>query len=104
MRRRGGTALAALASAAALAAPGVAQGAQAREILIRGATVVSMDAKHHVIPRGRVLLGGNRIEAVWAPGKQPKRIADGRLRRAVHISAGRRAYLFPGLINLHDHP
>jgi 5-methylthioadenosine/S-adenosylhomocysteine deaminase len=96
--------VAALASAAALAAPGAAQGATADEILIRGPTVVTMDAKHDVIRHGRVLVSGNRIEAVWAPGKQPKRIGDGRLRRVVHVSAGPNAYLFPGLINLHDHP
>src|SRR6266508_3213922 len=104
MRRRGGTAMAALACAVGLAVPGVASGATAREILIRGATIVTMDAKHTVIKRGRVLISGNRIEAVWAPGEQPKRIGDGRLRRAVHVNAGRNAYLFPGLINLHDHP
>jgi cytosine/adenosine deaminase-related metal-dependent hydrolase len=63
-----------------------------------------MDTKHTVIEHGRVLVSGNLIEAVWAPGNQPKRIGDGRLRRAVHVSAGPNAYLFPGLINLHDHP
>jgi cytosine/adenosine deaminase-related metal-dependent hydrolase len=104
MRRRGGTAAAALACAAALSAPAAADGATNREILIRGATVVTMDAKHTVIKHGRVLISGDQIEAVWAPGKQPRRIDDGRLRRAVHVSAGRNAYLFPGLINLHDHP
>jgi 5-methylthioadenosine/S-adenosylhomocysteine deaminase len=104
MRRRGGTAIAALACAVALSVPAAASGAAAREILIRGATVVTMDAKHAVIKRGRVLISGNQIEAVWAPGKQPKRIGDRRLRRSAHVSAGRNAYLYPGLINLHDHP
>jgi 5-methylthioadenosine/S-adenosylhomocysteine deaminase len=104
MRRRGGSAAAVLAIAAVLAGPAAAHGATDREILIRGATVVTMDAKHTVIEHGRVLIGGNQIEAVWVPGKQPKRIGDSRLRRAVHVSAGPNAYLFPGLINLHDHP
>lgn len=101
MEGRGGRLGAALAIACCLALPG---SAGAKETLIRGATVVTMDRKHHVIPRGRVLLSGDRIAAVWAPGKQPKRVSDARVRRAIKVDTGRHALLFPGLINLHDHP
>jgi hypothetical protein len=55
MRGRGGTA-AALACAAALSAPAAADGETNREILIRGATVVTMDANHIVIKHGRALM------------------------------------------------
>jgi 5-methylthioadenosine/S-adenosylhomocysteine deaminase len=88
---------------ACLAVPTAAPAAD-REILIRGATVVTMDRKHHVIPNGRVLVSGDRIAAVWAPGKPPKRVGARRVRKAVKVEVGSRAYLFPGLINLHDHP
>jgi hypothetical protein len=37
--------------------------AAAQDVLIRGPTVVTMDARHTVIPDGRVLIRGNRIEA-----------------------------------------
>jgi hypothetical protein len=51
-----------------------------------------------------VLVSGDRIAAVWAPGKPPKRVGPRRVRKAVKVDVGPRAYLFPGLINLHDHP
>jgi 5-methylthioadenosine/S-adenosylhomocysteine deaminase len=101
MEGRGGRLGAALAIICCMALPG---SAGAKETLIRGATVVTMDAKRHVIPRGRVLVSGDRIAAVWAPGRQPKSVGDLRLRRAVKIDVGRHGLLFPGLINLHDHP
>jgi 5-methylthioadenosine/S-adenosylhomocysteine deaminase len=101
MEGRGRTAL--LALSLCLALPSSAAAAE-REILIRGATVVTMDRKHHVIKRGRVLIDGNRIAAIWAPGKRPKGVSVARLRRATTVESGRHELLFPGLINLHDHP
>jgi cytosine/adenosine deaminase-related metal-dependent hydrolase len=76
----------------------------ADDILIRGATVVTMDADHTVIPRGRVLVSGSQIEAVWRRGRRPAQIDGQRLARATTVQPGRDTYLFPGLVNLHDHP
>ena len=76
----------------------------ADEILIRDPTVVTMNADHRVIPRGRVLISGNEIEAVWRLNHRPPGIDGKRLRRATVIDPGPLTYLFPGLINLHDHP
>jgi cytosine/adenosine deaminase-related metal-dependent hydrolase len=78
--------------------------ARADDILIRGATVVTMDADHTVIPRGRLLVAGSGIEAVWRRGHRPKRIDGRRLDRADVIEPGADTYVFPGMINLHDHP
>ena len=60
-----------------------------------------MDAKHHVIPHGRVLIEGKRIAAVWQGRDRPDGV---RLRGATRIKRGPRSLLYPGLINLHDHP
>src|SRR5215213_702917 len=76
----------------------------ADDILIRGATVVTMDADHTVIPRGRVLVSGPEIGAVWRPGHRPARIDGHRLGRAEVVQPGRDVYVFPGLVSLHDHP
>ena len=74
------------------------------EILFRGATVVTMDDDHTVIPRGRLLVSGGEIEAVWRRGHRPKRVDGRRLERAKVVEPGSDTYLFPGLVNLHDHP
>jgi 5-methylthioadenosine/S-adenosylhomocysteine deaminase len=60
-----------------------------------------MDAKHHVIPHGRVLIEGNRIAAVWQGRRRPDEV---RLRGVTRIKRGPRSLLYPGLIDLHDHP
>ena len=70
-------------------------------LLIKGATVVTMDRRRNVIPDGRVLVEGNTIAAVWRPGHRP---AGVRTAGAKVITVGPRSLLFPGLINLHDHP
>src|SRR5215208_2470842 len=98
--RLGSLSLALLCSGLVLAAAARAADAQ-RRLLIKGATVVTMDAKHHVIPRGRVLIEGNRIAAVWQGRRRPPGV---RLQGARRIKRGSRSLLFPGLINLHDHP
>jgi cytosine/adenosine deaminase-related metal-dependent hydrolase len=69
--------------------------------LIEGATVVTMDARHDVIPSGSVLVRDGKIVAVWSGVRPPKGVAVG---DASVVKAGPLDLLFPGLINLHDHP
>lgn len=89
------------AAVAALAPAPAGAGARPAEVLIRGATVVTMDDGHNVIRDGRVLVRHGRIAAVWH-GEQPPRGID--LGDPDVIEAGDRDLLFPGLINLHSHP
>ena len=49
----------------------------ARGILIEGATVVTMDDEHTVIPHGRVLVRNERIVAVWQGPLPPEGIEVG---------------------------
>ena len=72
----------------------------ARGILIAGATVVTMDDAHDVIPHGNVLVRDGRIVAVWPGPKPPDGVSVG---DASVVDAGPQDLLFPGLINLHDH-
>jgi 5-methylthioadenosine/S-adenosylhomocysteine deaminase len=100
-------------AAAALAAVVLAVGASAsvvetqparwdpdRGLLIEGATVVTMDDRHSVVPHGSVLVRNGRIVAVWA-GAVPEGVNAG---DASVIALGRDDLVFPGLINLHSHP
>jgi 5-methylthioadenosine/S-adenosylhomocysteine deaminase len=73
----------------------------ARGLLIEGATVVTMDDQHTVIPHGRVLVRDGRIIAVWAGPQAPAGVEVG---DASVVEAGPQDLLFPGLINVHDHP
>jgi cytosine/adenosine deaminase-related metal-dependent hydrolase len=73
----------------------------ARGILIEGATVVTMDDEHTVVPHGRVLVRNERIVAVWRGPTPPDGVWVG---DASVIRAGPQDLLFPGLINLHNHP
>ena len=73
----------------------------ARGLLIEGATVVTMDDRHTVIPHGRVLVRNGRIVAVWRGPTAPAGVAVG---EATVIEAGPQDLVFPGLINLHSHP
>jgi hypothetical protein len=70
-----------VAAAAATSSSGVAAGPAAwdpsRGLLIEGATVVTMDDQHSVVPFGRVLVRDGRIVGVWS----------GRGRRAASRSA-----------------
>ena len=76
-----------------------------REVLIRGPTMVTMDGDHSVIREGRLLIRDNEIAAVWGPGSRPKSVGRARVRRAIAIEPGStHTYVFPGMINLHDHP
>lgn len=69
-------------------------------ILIRGATVVTMDGEHSVIPDGSVLVRRGQIVAVWQDQVPPEGVALG---NPSVIEAGPQDLLFPGLINLHNH-
>lgn len=73
----------------------------ARGLVIEGATVVTMDDDHTVIPHGRVLVRDGRIVAVWRGPKPPDGVVVG---DASVIEAGPDDLVFPGLINLHSHP
>lgn len=81
--------------------PPVAAWDPARGILIRGATVVTMDTGHSVIHDGQVLVRSGQIAAVWQ-GRQPPAGLD--VGNPSIIEADPGDLLFPGLINLHDHP
>jgi cytosine/adenosine deaminase-related metal-dependent hydrolase len=59
-----------------------------------------MDSQFRVVREGSVLVRGRRIVAVWAGRRAPRGVRVG---RAVLV-APRGALIFPGLINLHDHP
>ena len=63
--------------------------------------VVTMDDDFTVIPQGRVLVRNGRIAAVWSGPVPPRNVFVG---DATVVNAGRGALIFPGLINLHDHP
>ena len=50
---------------------------------------------------GHVLVRDGRIAAIWKGGKPPVGID---LTGVVRVPLGPQAYIYPGLINLHDHP
>jgi cytosine/adenosine deaminase-related metal-dependent hydrolase len=89
----------ALVPTAGSAAP--APWSASRGVLIEGATVVTMDARHDVVPFGSVLVRDGRIVAVWSGPRPPQGVTVG---NASVVRAGPLDLLFPGLINLHDHP
>jgi 5-methylthioadenosine/S-adenosylhomocysteine deaminase len=70
-----------------------------RGVLLKG-TVVTMDRHDRVLRHGNVLVRGDRVVAVWRDRHRPRNL---RLGKAV-VVAPRAALIFPGLINLHDHP
>jgi len=69
-------------------------------VLLEG-TIVTLNAARDVIPEGRVLVRDGRIAAIWR-GANPPAGVD--LAAVVHAPLGPHAYIYPGLINLHDHP
>jgi hypothetical protein len=73
----------------------------ARGLLIEGATVVTMDDNHTVIPDGSVLVRAGRIVAVWGGPRPPAGVEIG---DASIVREGPLDLLYPGLINLHSHP
>jgi cytosine/adenosine deaminase-related metal-dependent hydrolase len=82
--------------------PGVtaAQTPFAPDVLLEG-TVVTMNAAREVIEDGHVLVRDGRILAIWNGSKPP---AGVNLDGAVRPNLGKDALIYPGLINLHDHP
>jgi cytosine/adenosine deaminase-related metal-dependent hydrolase len=70
-----------------------------RGILLKG-VVVTMNDHFRVIRQGNVLVRGQRIIGVWSGRRAPRGVRVG---RAV-VVAPPGALIFPGLINLHDHP
>jgi len=64
-------------------------------------TVVTMDDAHRVLVNGRVLVRDGLIAAVWSGSRAPRGVS---LRGVRVVSAGRGGLIFPGLIDIHDHP
>jgi 5-methylthioadenosine/S-adenosylhomocysteine deaminase len=71
-----------------------------RGLVLRG-TVVTMDDEHRVLENASVLVRNDQILAIWPGRKAPKGTPVG---DAVTIELGPSALIFPGLINLHNHP
>jgi hypothetical protein len=69
-------------------------------LVLRG-TVVTVDNRHSVIEDGSVLVRGDRIVAVWQGERPP---TGTRVDGAVVIELDGPALIFPGMINLHNHP
>ncbi len=74
--------------------------ATAPDLWLKGA-IVTMDADRSVIPVGNLLVRDGRIAAIWAGRGVPKEVDT---RGAVVIDPGPGTFIYPGLINLHDHP
>ena len=71
-----------------------------RGLLLEG-TVVTMNDSREVLLNGRVLVRDGRIAAVWDGPIPPAGVDFG---SAAHVVLGPNALIYPGLINLHDHP
>jgi 5-methylthioadenosine/S-adenosylhomocysteine deaminase len=71
-------------------------GATQPGLLLEG-TVVTMDAAHHVLRNGRVLVRDGLIAGVWS-GAPPAGVSISGTRVV------RADLIYPGLIDLHDHP
>ncbi|HYE33665.1 MAG TPA: amidohydrolase family protein [Methylomirabilota bacterium] len=86
--------------AAALALTTINAAFAADAILLRG-TVVTMDDQFTVLKHGNVLIEGNKIAAVWEGNGKPKGLGN---KTYTEINLGPDGMIFPGLINLHNHP
>lgn len=71
------------------------------EALILDGTIVTMNAAREIIHNGHVLIRDGRIAAIWQGGNVPVGVDVSDARR---VPLGDHAYIYPGLINLHDHP
>jgi 5-methylthioadenosine/S-adenosylhomocysteine deaminase len=71
-----------------------------RGLVIRG-TIVTMDNQHTVVDDGNVLVRNDRIVAIWHGQRPPFGTPVG---DAEIVDFGPSALIFPGMINLHDHP
>ena len=72
----------------------------ARGLVLRG-TIVTMNDQHTVIENGSVLVRNDRIVALWQGANPPFGTPVG---QAEIVDFGPTALIFPGMINLHDHP
>ena len=90
---------AAMLVALVLVAPAAGVPSVSRSLLLKG-TVVTMGDSHRVLADGNVLVSDGIVIAVWS-GATPPGIDT---RGARTVSAGPRGLIFPGLIDLHDHP
>ena len=68
--------------------------------LVLSGTVVTMDDRHSVLEHGGVLVRDGLIAAVWEGDHAPAGTPLG----AAIIDLGPSALIFPGMINLHNHP
>ncbi len=69
-------------------------------IILRG-TVVTMDAAGTILHNGSVLVRNGTIIAAWQGARVPEGTPIG---NAAVVDLGSDALIFPGLINLHNHP
>jgi 5-methylthioadenosine/S-adenosylhomocysteine deaminase len=69
-------------------------------ILLRG-TIVTMDVAGTILRNGNVLIHDGKIIATWEGTKIP---AGTPVNNAVVVDLGTTGLIFPGLINLHNHP
>src|SRR4051812_37974612 len=88
-------------TAATTATPPIAAASPTAPATLLEGTIVTMNASRDVIHDGRVLVRDGRIVAVWRGGNTPDGID---LTGVVRVPLGHHAYIYPGLINLHDHP
>ena len=72
----------------------------ARGIILRG-TVVTMNDEGTILHKGNVLVRNGKIVSIWEGPQPPSGTPIG---DAVEIDLGPKALIFPGLINLHNHP
>lgn len=72
----------------------------AQGILLRG-TIVTMDSAGTILHNGSVLVRNGRIVATWNGRNPPNGVSIG---EAIQIDLGSDGRIFPGLINLHNHP
>jgi 5-methylthioadenosine/S-adenosylhomocysteine deaminase len=73
-----------------------AAGEEPYDLVVRHATVVTVDAQRRVIPDGAVAIRGGRIAWVGPAAELPKTAA-----RATHDAGG--GIVMPGLVNVHGH-
>jgi imidazolonepropionase-like amidohydrolase len=71
-----------------------------RGIILRG-TVVTMDAAGTILHNGNVLIRSGKIVVAWEGPQSPVGTPVG---DATIIDLGPKVLIFPGLINLHNHP
>lgn len=89
-----------LTSSVILAAQNVAPFDPTVGIVLRG-TVVTMDSAGTILHDGAILARSGKVVAIWQGREAPKGTPIG---KAIEIDLGPKALIFPGLINLHNHP